>query len=685
MVTEQLFNPSSIVVVGASSDLRKPGGKILKNLLDHSYAGALYAINPKLKEVLGVPSFASPHELPEVDLAILAIPASLCLETVGVLARTKNTKAFIIISAGFSEENEEGAKLEEQLVGILEETGSCLIGPNCIGVITTHYAGCFTTPIPQLDPAGVDFISGSGAVAVYVMEAAIPNGLRFSSVFSVGNSAQLAVEDILQYLDENFDPKHSSRIKLLYLESIRNPAKLLKHASSLIRKGCRIAAIKAGWSEAGSRAASSHTGALATADHAVNALFRKAGIVRCYSRGELAALGCLFSYKAMNGKRMAIITHAGGPAVMLTDLLSEGGMEVPHLKGPEVEELLKVLHPGSSAANPIDVLATGAEVQLEACIETVDKKLDQIDGMCVIFGSPGLFSMAPVYELLDRKIRSCNKPIYPILPSTINAAEEVRGFIARGHCNFPDEIVFGRALVQAAATHPPYHSDPENEHASADLIRKVIHRTESGYLDPQDIQEILDHAGINRVAEVVATTADEAAKMASGLGYPVVMKVVGPLHKTDVGGVRLNVADSEQVHQHFNSLMQISDAKAVLLQPMLKGTELFIGVNYEQGFGHMVYLGLGGIMIEVLKDVQSGLAPLSPAEARDLIRKLKGFKILEGVRGSSPTDLNAWIEMIVKVSRLVCIAPEIREMDLNPVIGMADQVVAVDARIRIEK
>ena len=339
-VTKELINPRSIVVVGASQDIGKPGGKLLKNILDGDFKGELFASNPKEDEVQGIKSYRNVEDLPQVDLAILAIAAKYCISVVDFLARQRGTKAFIIISAGFSEENEVGAELEHKLVDILEETGSCLIGPNCIGVINTSYSGCFTLPIPKLDPKGVDFVSGSGATAVYTMESAIPQGLTFNSVYSVGNSAQLGVEDLLEYLDESFDPETSSRVKLLYMESVNKPQMLLKHARSLIRKGCRIAAIKAGYSEAGSRAASSHTGALATPEVAVNALFKKAGIVRCHSREELATLGSLFMHKELTGKNIAIITHAGGAAVMLTDVLSNGGLNVPQIEGPKADELL---------------------------------------------------------------------------------------------------------------------------------------------------------------------------------------------------------------------------------------------------------------------------------------------------------------------------------------------------------
>jgi len=403
MLNQQIIQPRSIVVVGGSNNVQKPGGKVLKNLIDKCFGGELLVVNPKEDEVQGIKSYTDVAQLPQVDLAILAIAAKFCPDTVKILAETKQTKAFIILSAGFGEESEAGKLLENKIVETVNAHNACLIGPNCIGVLTQHYAGVFTLPIPKLDNRGVDFISGSGATAVFIMEAGIPKGLTFSSVFSVGNSAQIGVEEVLEYLDNTFDESSSSKVKLLYIESIKKPQKLLKHASSLINKGCRIAAIKSGASEAGSRAASSHTGALAGSDVAVDALFRKAGIVRCYGREDLIAVASVFMHKPLIGKNIAVITHAGGPAVMLTDSLSKGGLHIPPIKGEMADELLSKLFAGSSVANPIDFLATGTAEQLGTIIDYCDQHFDTIDAMVVIFGSPGLVEIFDAYNVLNEK------------------------------------------------------------------------------------------------------------------------------------------------------------------------------------------------------------------------------------------------------------------------------------------
>lgn len=686
MINPKLLNPQSIVVVGASNDVHKPGGKILKNLLTSPFKGKVYCVNPKETEVQGIKCHASVNELPEVDCAILAIAAKYCPATVDTLAHDKNTRGFIIISAGFSEENKQGAEYEKHIVDTINGVGGSLIGPNCTGFLNTNYNGAFDTPVPPLSSKGVDFITGSGATAVFIKEYGITNGLSFNSVWAVGNSAQMGIEEVLEHLDETFNPETSSHVIMLYMENVRNPRKLLKHATSLNSKGCKIAAIKSGGSAAGSRAASSHTGALATSDVAVDALFRKAGIVRCHNRQELTTVCAIFMHPEVQGKRVAIITHAGGPAVMLTDVLSNNGLEIPHLEGPVAEELLTKLFPGSSVGNPIDFLATGTAEQLGTIIDYCENKFDNIDAMAVIFGSPGLFSNFEVYKVLDEKMKTCKKPIFPILPSIINVKDEIADFIENKHrINFPEECVFGNALAKVVNTPKPQPLAPEMPKVDVAAIRKVVDSCEDGYLGLDDIRALLDAAGINRKQEVEVDKEADAVAFARKVGYPLVMKVVGPLHKSDVGGVVLNVKDEETVVREYNRLIKIPETYAVEMYPMLFGTEVFIGASYDEKFGHQVLFGLGGIFVEVMKDVKAALAPVNQAEALDLLKGLRGYKILKGVRGQEPVNEELFAETVARVSALVAAAPEIKEMDLNPLLGTSKSVTAVDARIRIQK
>ena len=673
-------------MIGGSNNVHKPGGAIVRNIINGGYQGELNIVNPKEDEVQGIKTCHDVKDLPQTDLAVLVVAARFCPDYVDYLCREKGVRAYVIISAGFGEETHEGALLEQRILDTCKEYGAALIGPNCIGLLNRNHHSVFTLPIPNLNPMGVDFISGSGATAVFILESAVIKGLQFNSVWSIGNGKQIGIEDVLQYMDDHFNPETDSKVKLLYIENISNPDKLLFHASNLIRKGCRIAAIKSGASESGSRAASSHTGAIASSDAAVEALFRKAGIVRCFSREELTTVGCIFTLPPLNGKNFAIVTHAGGPGVMLTDALSKGGLNVPKIEGPLAEELKEKLFPGSSVANPIDFLATGTPEQLGTVIDYCENKFDQIDAIAVIYGTPGLTQLYEAYDVLDQKIKACKKPIFPVLPSLHTAGPEVEAFLKRGHVNFSDEVTLATALSQIMRT--PMPAPPEVQLYGIDIPRlhKIILGIEhAGYVPPQTVRDILECAGIPLVPELVSTSKEELTAFANRVGYPVVAKVVGPVHKSDVGGVALNIRTAEHLALEYDRMMKIEGATGVMVQKMLKGTELFIGAKYEERFGHVVLCGLGGIFVEVLKDVSSGLAPLSYGEAYSMIHSLRGYKILKGTRGQKGINEQKYAEIIVRLSTLLRFATEIKEMDLNPLLADENGVVAVDARILIEK
>lgn len=687
MIVRELIDPKSIAVIGASNDTKKPGGKILYNIIAGGYQGDILPVNPKEEKIQGYKCYPSVEQINKVELAILAIPAKFTYEAVKTLAEQKGTKAFIILSAGFGEFGEEGKKLEKAIVEVIEKNGGTLIGPNCIGVLNTNYKGVFAGPIPKLDPQGCDFVSGSGATAVFMLEVAIPRGLKFNSIISVGNSAQIGVEEVLKYWDENFDPEAGSKVKLLYMEKIDKPDMFLKHAKSLINKGCRIAGIKAGTTSAGSRAVSSHTGALAGSDAAVDALFKKAGIARCHSRVELVYTAAVYSHKKLNGPNIAVITHAGGPGVMLTDTLVKGGLNVPPIEGPAAEELLSKLYFGSSVSNPIDFIATGTAEQLGNILDYVENEFHSIDGSAVVFGTTGMFDVKGVYDVLHQKMNECGKPIFPVLPSVVQAAGAVNHFLSLGRINFTDEVSLGRALCKTYHTPEP-HEIEDYPKVDVQAVRNVIENANTGadgYLRPEDVQKLLDAAGISRVKELVTADKEELLKEVNNTDGPVVMKVVGPVHKSDLGGVLLNINTGEEASAAFDKLMKIEGAEAVMLQPMISGTELFAGAKKEDKFGHLILCGIGGIFIEVLKDVAYGLAPLPYKEVIDMIHSLKAYKLIEGVRGKEGVDKEKFADTVQRLSALCTAAPEIAEMDINPLLGSMKHVSAVDARIRIEK
>jgi acetate---CoA ligase (ADP-forming) len=684
MLRNELISPKSIAIIGASANKEKPGGKVLTNLLETGYSGELYAVNPNRIEMDGVCHVASIDALPKVDLVILSIPAQQCVDAVRQLI-TKEIRVFIVFSAGFSEVGDEGERLEKQLVELVNSVNGTLIGPNCIGTIQQTYKGVFTTPIPEYFSDGCELISSSGATAVFIMEAASKTGLKFSNIYSIGNSAQTGIEEILEYLDENYVQGISSPVKLLYLESIKKPFKFLKHTQSLIRKGCKIAAIKAGSSAAGGRAASSHTGALVTSESAVRALFRKAGIVYCSGREELIMVAGIFQNKSLCDNRIAIITHAGGSAVMLTDALATGGFDIPEFPATETQELLSHLNAGSSVSNPIDFLATGTDKHLEKIIEFCEN-YDRVDAMVVVFGSPGLFNVKKAYEVLDAQIKKCKKPIYPVLPSVVNANNEIKQFLKKGNVNFSDEVVLGNALSAVRNTKKPI-SSTQYVTPEMDLItiRETIKGAVDGYLDSRKSFELLAAAGIPIAQFFDIENVEALTKIKDKIHFPVVAKVKGPVHKTEVNGVRIGIHTFEQLQLAIEELFSIPDATGVLIQQMVYGEELYIGAIKEGEFGHVVLCGLGGIFLELLSDTSAGLAPLTKKEIEEMVQSLKGYPIISGYRNRECVNEDAYIDSILRIAALVHLAPEIAELDINPIMGNSTGVVAVDVRIRIDK
>lgn len=683
MITSQLISPKSIAIIGASENTSKPGGKVLQNILEGKFKGPVYAVNKKPIDIKGVIYVSEIEQIEQVDLAIISIPASQCLEAIQKLLN-KGAKAFIIYSAGFSEAGEEGIAIEKEIVALINKNNATLIGPNCIGVINEVYKGVFTTPVPNYDKLGCELISSSGATAVFIMESALGTGLKFSNIYSIGNASQTGVEEILEYMDQTFDPENSPKVKLLYLEHIKNPFKFIKHATSLRKKGCRIAAIKSGYSEAGGRAASSHTGALATSDTVIRALFKKCGIVYCSSRDELIAVAGVFQNKEITGKNIAIITHAGGSAVMLTDALTSNGMNVPPFDAKDTKELLAKLNPGSSVSNPIDFLATGTAEQLGEIIDFCDN-YKAVDGMVVVFGSPGLFNVKDVYEVLDNKMKKCKKPIFPVLPSLINAEKEIKHFLSKGRVNFPDEVNLGKALAHVYKSTEISFDKVKLPEMDLPAIRSLVNAASNGFLNQDACRELLEAAGIELVKQREYTDSKQLATLKDNMRFPIVMKVTGPVHKTEVGGVILNIHDENQAMDAFNQLMKIPDAKGVLVQEMLKGEELYCGAVKQGDFGHVVLCGLGGIFLELLNDTASALAPMSQLEVSTMVESLKGYALIEGYRNKKGLDKNKYIDIIMRIGALVHLAPEIAELDLNPIMANETQMTVVDVRIKIEK
>ena len=677
-----LFHPESIAVIGASNEKLKTGGRVTDNIKSNGYRGKLWAINPKTPDIMGLPTFKSIADLPEApDLAYIAIPALFVKASLEELA-AKGTKAVIILTAGFGEKDQKGKEEEQKFLEIAKKNDMTLIGPNCSGFLTTCYSGKFAGLIPKLKKSQIDIISGSGATVDYLMEQASIRGLSFSNVVNMGNSIQAGVEDILQLVDENYGPENSKLI-LMYMESVKKPLKLLKHARSLTKKGCTIIGIKSGVTAAGERAAASHTGALASPDTAVQALFDKAGIIRVQSKADMIEVACTFS--ALRGLvkdyRVCILTDAGGPGVMLSDELGRQVLRQPIMSDETQKRLSEVLPPEAAIGNPIDTLPSRTPEQFDKIFKILDEtEKDNIDVIFAITGNSGMTDNWKLYESIMNGIDTCSIPIIPILSSATTCQDMIVKLRESGRIIFPDEVPVGEALGRLSRK--PVLSEPMLSPDDFDKSRvEQILNEQPEQLDPEAVKEILAATGLKLPFQEDVFDKANLAAACEKAGYPLVMKVIGPLHKSDVGGVKVGIPNIEKTEEAWDELMKIKDAKGVLIQQMIEGTEVILGAKKEDRFGHLIMFGLGGIYTEALKDVSFALAPLGREEGMAMIRKIKTLPILKGIRGQKDVSLDILADYLARLSLLVDNFPQIEEIDLNPVKGYETYLYVVDARI----
>jgi acetyltransferase len=679
---QSFLNPASIVVIGASEDTGKPGGRLLHNLATSGFRGELLVVHPRGGTIQGLQAWEAVTELPSVpELAFIAVPAPLVGPALEALAAL-GTKAVVVLSAGFGEIDAEGRMAEQRLARIADDNGMRLLGPNCLGVMSTAHAGKFAGILPAMRQDGMDFVSGSGATVDYLAEQAVARGLPFRSFLTVGNGAQTGVADLLALFDQQAEP--GGRIKLLYLETLHKPLELLRAARSLGRKGCVLAGIKAGTTQAGSRAAASHTGAMASNDAAVQALFDKAGILRVQSRQELidlaTALVCLRGRH--DGRRVAIITDAGGPGVLMADELSRQGLEVPVL-GERTQRLLKeALPPGAGVGNPIDCLPSRSAGSIAKVFDILRlEEAGKLDYLAFVMGDSGLADNGEIFQVLLRAMDESPVPVLPSLCTAVSSREALEAFRRAGRCYFQDEvdlaIALGRILRRPRLSEPPASLDRFDRDRIAAAL--AGHR---GLLSAGAARAVAAAAGLQVPAQ--HELADKAGLAALALPFPWVMKVLGPSHKSDLGGVRAGIASLAEAEAAWDELRDIPGACGCLVQELVPGSEVILGASREEGFGHLVAFGLGGIYTEALKDVHFALAPLSREEAEGMIRAIRAYPILRGLRGHPGMDLDLLADWLVRVGRLVSEFPRIRELDLNPVKGQHKHLSAVDIRILLD-
>ncbi len=678
----RLFKPESIVVVGASNNSGKPGGRVLKNILDNNYQGDLWAVNINSPSVMGLPTYNSVSALPATpDLAIIAVNAIVVATTLGELAAA-GVKTVIVLSAGFGETGEKGRLEEEKLLALARQAEITLIGPNCLGIQTPVYAGKFAGIVSTLKPGTIDFISESGATIDFLLEQAISRGLCFSSLVALGNSIQTGVEDMLALYDENHNCE-SSRMILLYMESIRQPEKLLHHARSLLQKGVVIAAIKSGVSAAGQKAAASHTGAIATNELAVQALFNKAGIIRANSRMELIDIACIIASARglVSGNKFCIVTDAGGLGVMLADELSRHGLVLPEPGKQTKKRLASQLAPESSCINPIDCLPTVSPEQIRSIFQILEQEeKETVDAIIISLGNTGISDTRKLYQEIVNAKEQGSIPVIPILTAATSGAEYIAQFRDTGHCFFQDEVNLGYALGKIVNRPLPGHPVKELVNYRKEQIASVL-SSQQEMLTQEAVSEILLAAGFTLPEQITVYAKSALARACDTLCFPIAMKVVGPFHENDIGGMKTDIQNSDEAGVTWDRMLDIEGVNGIRLQKMVSGTELIMASSREQGIGQLILFGLGGIHAKILKELQFALAPLSYDESMRMIKAIKGFPVLEGIDGEQGIELDLLSDHLLRLALLVTDFPQIKKIDLIPVKGADSNLYIVDARM----
>lgn len=684
----KIFEPKSIAVIGAGRQRGDLGAEIFHNLIATGFKGRLYPVNSKATEVEYVPAYARVSDIPgEVDLAILVVPAQH-VESVVDDCIQKKVGAIVVITAGFGEIGAEGKEREDRLVAKIRSAGIRMVGPNCMGVLNAdpnvRLHATFSSVYP---PKGnVAMSTQSGALGLAILEYARSLNIGFSTFISVGNKADVSGNDLIQYWAE--DPR--TDVILLYLESFGNPRKFGTIARRVARKK-PIVAVKSGRSRSGARAASSHTGALAESDMIVRDLFRQAGIIRTDTLEEMFDVASLLANQPLPASgRVAILTNAGGPGILAADACEARGLEVATLSDHTTEELRSFLPREASVRNPIDMIASASAEAYGRAMQVLLKD-ENVDSLLVIY-IPVVPEHANEVAAAIRETAS-SEHTKPIL-GTFMGVRGVPPLVSPVPCfPFPERAVgaLGRVLSYAEWRRQPVGAVPQFDDIDRDRARLTVDRamsTGGGWLDPDDVRELLDALRIPQPALEIARSEDEAVASARAIGFPVVLKALGKdiLHKTNVGGVKLSLADDDAVREAFADLKStLGDGMtAVAVQQMVTdGVEVMVGAVRDKTFGHLVLYGAGGTLVELLSDVVFGIHPISDVDATNMLEEVKCTSLLRGFRGSKPLDEAALLDTILRVSALLEICPEIEELDINPVKVLEKNCSAVDVRIRV--
>jgi acetyl coenzyme A synthetase (ADP forming)-like protein len=700
------FYPQSVAVIGASRAPSSIGYRIVEALAANGFHGSIYPVNPHASEICSLPAYPSIRDIPEpVDLAVVAVPRDAVLGVVDECAE-RGVKALVVITAGFAETGADGRALQQRLVEKVRGCGMRMVGPNCLGLLNTdprvRLNASFSPFFPP--PGSVAMSSQSGALGIAILALARRRRLGVSTFVSVGNKADVSSNDLLQFWEED----ERTRVILLYLESFGNPRRFARIARRVGRTK-PIVALKAGRSQSGTRAAGSHTAALAASDVAVDALFRQTGVIRAETVDEMfdfaAALG---SQPLPRGRRVAIVTNAGGPGILCADACEAGGLSVSELSEATRSSLAAFLPPTASLANPVDMIASASPDHFRRAVETV-LAASEVDSLIVIFIPVGVVKTEEVARAVGEGVaaaRAAGHGMKPALACMMAEEDAPNPLLLDSETipvyAFPEAA--GRALGKIAAyanwRAAPLGVIPNFTDIDSDKAREIcvnaLKARGAGWLSTEETRAVLAAMGLPLPPGGIAKTADEAAKLARAVGYPVALKLASHsiVHKTEIGAVRLNLSNENSVRRAFEEIRSrlardgmLDAMDGVLVQPMiLSGVEVMVGVTADPLFGPLIAFGLGGIHVEILGDVRFRITPLSDRDAAEMVREIRGFRLLEGYRGHPPADVAAIEEALLRVSRLVEEVPEIGELDLNPIFALppGQGCSIADARIRVQ-
>jgi len=693
----ELFEPASVAVIGASAESNKVGNIILGNIIESGFQGPLYPINPRYPEIMGLKCYPRVIDVPgPVEMAVVVVPAKFVLQVMEECGQ-KGVRAAVVISAGFKEVGLEGAKLERQLGEIAHRYGMRVVGPNCLGLVNTHHHlnATFAQEAPR--EGNIAISSQSGAICVVVLDWAANINIGFSKFISVGNKLDVDEGHLLEYLRD--DPY--TKVIGMYIEGTDRGREFLKQAE-LTTRVKPVIALKAGRTSSGAKAASSHTGAMSGSDKVYDAAMRQAGVVRVKNIEELFDLLQAFSTMPLpEGEGVAIVTNAGGLGVMAADACSDNGLTLATFEAATIERLKQGLPPAASLYNPIDVVGDADAARYDHAIRTV---MDDPNVACVValLAPTDLVDISSVARTLTAFAGSSPKPIVTSFVGGKEMMAPIDMLKAAGVPNYPSPERGIRAL--AAMVEHRRSLDRKESHAvrpmdaDHEAVREVISSVRSEgrlQLSEGEGKRILKAYGIATPQEGIAHDLASAQKLARDIGYPVVMKVESPdiAHKTDVGGVVLNIDDDQELERSYQVMLskvreKLPNAKVtgVSIQKMVKGREVIVGMVRDDQFGPVITFGLGGIFVEILRDVTQGIAPLDRDDVERMVRSIRAYPMLAGARGKRPGDIPALVEIILKISQMAMEVPDLEELEMNPVM-VGDEgtgVIAVDALVTIK-